>query len=80
MSSFHWKYSENPFSTIYSVARKLKKGSNSFNSFPYSIPWDLIRNDVEKAKANTPIITRYFKLKFPTENNSLFEFNTKNIV
>ena len=37
LSSCHSKYSENPFSTIYSVARKLKNGSNSFNSNPYSI-------------------------------------------
>ena len=44
-----------PFSTIYSVARKLKKGSNSFNSNPYSALWDLIKNDVEKASINIPI-------------------------
>ena len=47
-----------PFSTIYSVALKLKNGSNSFNSNPYSAGWDLIRKDIENAKIKTPIIIR----------------------
>ena len=79
LSSFHSKYSKYPFSTIYSVARKLKKGSNSFNSNPYSALWDLIKNDVEKASINIPITNTWcnLKLKFPTWNNWVELTNNK---
>ncbi len=67
---------------MYSVALKLKKGSNSFNSNPYSTGWDLIANDAENAKIKTPIMIIWFnlKLKLPDWNKTVLEFNIENII
>ena len=57
-SSCHSKYAGGPFSTIKSVARYLKNGSNSFNSKPYSKGCIRMMKVNEKARISIPIISR----------------------
>jgi hypothetical protein len=56
---------------MYSVALKLKNGSNSNNSRPYDAGVERIIIEIDTDNANTPITSKCcnLKSKFPTENN-----------
>ena len=59
LSSYQSLYAPHPLSTKYCVALKLKNGSNSLSSYPYSNGYDRTIADMETAMMRTATTSRW---------------------